>query len=633
MNDKTFKDYIQNQYYDLIFSRLKSFIINNRSNIITYSRRIPDPTYFELYDFHIMGVTFLNNDDDTRLFFKASVQSDILIKGWNNKSFEEDLVTNQWFSISFSSILNKGLYNVKIDNIDFYSKDRYNHEDVLTKHLIPYIKSKDLDQKAKRFLNKFCPEALIRPMSIPIEILINRMGLNIYKAPLPNNIFGQIFFDENTVNIIDDNGDVIDKHIDSGTILVNENATFMTSIGTTNNTIIHECVHWFLHHRYFELQRIINPEYDHLSCEVIEDFNTLNNSEEEEMAWMEWQANSIAPKILIPYETGKQKLEEILYTIGTENPNDRTATVMEKAIVEFAQFFNVSTTAAKIRAIELGFSKAIGTFNFVDGKRIPPFNFSNIELSKNQTFLIDVKNVLILSTFNDVLRDDLINRRFIHVQGFLVINNEKYVTIEDGKEAKLTNYALNHIDECCYVFTRQTKVNKNYDDSYYRICYLCRDIDSKSFIEAKFDPREGNNENVQKNAIELQKISKEIGRVSNIVNNLPNSFCGTLDAHIKRKKYTNEDVEGLTNISEKTIRNYRNNNNANPGIRSVMALCIGLNLHPTFAFDLIKKAGYDITSRNTEENITYCYLIYNHHMESIDKWNMVLENFGMKRLP
>lgn len=64
-----------------------------------------------------------------------------------------------------------------------------------------------------------------------------------------------------------------------------------------------------------------------------------------------------------------------------------------------------------------------------------------------------------------------------------------------------------------------------------------------------------------------------------------------------------------------------------------MALCIGLNLHPTFAFDLIKKAGYDITSRNTEENITYCYLIYNHHMESIDKWNMVLENFGMKRLP
>ena len=122
------------------------------------------------------------------------------------------------------------------------------------------------------------------------------------------------------------------------------------------------------------------------------------------------------------------------------------------------------------------------------------------------------------------------------------------------------------------MFTRQTKVNKNYDDSYYRICYLCRDIDSKSFIEAKFDPREGNNENVQKNAIELQKISKEIGRVSNIVNNLPNSFCGTLDAHIKRKKYTNEDVEGLTNISEKTIRNYRNNNNANPGIRSVMAL-------------------------------------------------------------
>ena len=632
MYDKNFEGYIQNKYYDLIFRKLKSFIIKNRFEIKTYSRTVPDPTFFELDDFHIKSVTFLNSDDDRYLLFKASVQADIIIKGRNNGHFEEDLAY-QWFSISFSCVLNGGLNYVQITRIDFYSKEDYHLEDVLTKYLVPYIKTNALDKTAHKFLIKYCPEALEQPMPIPVLEIVEKMQLKIYKAPLPKNIFGQIFFNDQKIKIYDDNGNTIDKYIQSGTILVNREASFIASIGTENNTIIHECVHWFLHHRYFELQRIINPDYNHLSCEVIEDYKVSNNPKEEEIAWMEWQANSIAPKILIPYTMGKQKLEEIIYTLCTENPQDRTAVIMEKAIYEFAEFFNVSPTAAKIRAIELGFSKASGAFNFVDGKRIPPFSFGNIEIDKNQTFLIDTKNVLLLSAFDATIRDDLTNRRFIHAQGFLVINDPKFVIIEDGKEARLTDYALDHIDECCYLFTRQTKVSKHYDDSYYRICYLCRDIDSKEFIEAKFDLKDGNNENVQKDAIELAKISEEIKRIKKIVNELPSSFGGTLDAHIKRKGYTNEDVAGYTTINEKTIRNYRNGNNINPEIGTVMALCIGLNLHPIFAEDLIKKAGYDIFSKNSEENIAYQYLINHLHMENLERWNFVLRSFGVKTLP
>ena len=632
MYDKNFEGYIQNKYYDLIFRKLKSFIIKNRFEIKTYSRTVPDPTFFELDDFHIKSVTFLNSDDDRYLLFKASVQADIIIKGRNNGHFEEDLAY-QWFSISFSCVLNGGLNYVQITRIDFYSKEDYHLEDVLTKYLVPYIKTNALDKTAHKFLIKYCPEALEQPMPIPVLEIVEKMQLKIYKAPLPKNIFGQIFFNDQKIKIYDDNGNTIDKYIQSGTILVNREASFIASIGTENNTIIHECVHWFLHHRYFELQRIINPDYNHLSCEVIEDYKVSNNPKEEEIAWMEWQANSIAPKILIPYTMGKQKLEEIIYTLGTENPQDRTAVIMEKAIYEFAEFFNVSPTAAKIRAIELGFSKASGAFNFVDGKRIPPFSFGNIEIDKNQTFLIDTKNVLLLSAFDATIRDDLTNRRFIHAQGFLVINDPKFVIIEEGKEARLTEYALDHVDECCYLFTRQTKVSKHYDDSYYRICYLCRDIDSKEFIEAKFDLKDGNNENVQKDAIELAKISEEIKRIKKIVNELPSSFGGTLDAHIKRKGYTNEDVAGYTTINEKTIGNYRNGNNINPEIGTVMALCIGLNLHPIFAEDLIKKAGYDIFSKNSEENIAYQYLINHLHMENLERWNFVLRSFGVKTLP
>ena len=35
-----------------------------------------------------------------------------------------------------------------------------------------------------------------------------------------------------------------------------------------------------------------------------------------------------------------------------------------------------------------------------------------------------------------------------------VINNPKYVNIQEGHEATLTDYALEHADECCLVFDR-----------------------------------------------------------------------------------------------------------------------------------------------------------------------------------
>lgn len=67
-----------------------------------------------------------------------------------------------------------------------------------------------------------------------------------------------------------------------------------------------------------------------------------------------------------------------------------------------------------------------------------------------------------------------------------VINDPKYVAI-NNETAKLTEYALAHVDECCLVFDRKTRVSTNYDDSFYRICFLCRDADSKSFVEASFN--------------------------------------------------------------------------------------------------------------------------------------------------
>lgn len=75
---------------------------------------------------------------------------------------------------------------------------------------------------------------------------------------------------------------------------------------------------------------------------------------------------------------------------------------------------------------------------------------------------------------------------------------------------------------------------------------------------------------------------------------------------------------------------YRNKKDAKPTLQSVLALCIGLNLHPSFSYDLIAKAGYNIMIAS-EEFLIYRYLIEHHHMENIFMWNAKLQDAGISQ--
>lgn len=163
----SFSSYLEDVYYNQIFDRIKFYIINNRDrmNLSTYS--VPDPSYAELSDFHVMSVTFRELDND-QIEFRASIQAEIEISGKRRRDFESD-TTDCWFSISFSAVLNNGLHQVKLLDISEYSKERFNAEDSLTKYLVPYVYAKDLDSHAEKFLLNYCPRALNEPIIVPEE--------------------------------------------------------------------------------------------------------------------------------------------------------------------------------------------------------------------------------------------------------------------------------------------------------------------------------------------------------------------------------------------------------------------------------------------------------------------------------
>ncbi len=630
----TFAAYLEDVYYNQIFSKIKSYLFNNKGRLDLSTSVVPDPSYVELSDFQIMSINYHESDTD-RIECKIAIRAEVEISGRGRRDYESD-TTECWLSIPFSATLKNGLKNVNIGYASEYSRELFRAEDALTKYLVPYIYAKDLDKHAEKFLERYCPRALKEPMPLPIKEIVEQMGLTVYHAPLPGGIFGRTYFNDTNVKVYGNKActEIVEKSISSGTVLVNPDVFFMRNIGSVNNTVIHECVHWDKHYKFFELQKLLNPDIQAISCAVVEEYKKKPNQLEDELSWMEWQANALTPKILIPAKTGKSKLSEILNRLRSSfHGHLRNGYIMELAISEFADFFKVSTTAAKIRAVELGFEQAAGVFNFVDGKNYPPFSFQKGSLKKGQTFIIDRNNIIIESLFNQNLADDFKAGRFIHAGGLFVINDPKYVSIIEDTEPALTEYALEHVDECCLVFDRTTRVSSHYDDSFYRICFLCRDADSKSFVEAKFNPREGKNEDVQKRAREMTTIAAEAKRISDILAEIPSSFCGTLDYHIKRRKYTNEKLEERTGISSRMLQDYRNKKDAKPTLQSVLALCIGLNLHPSFSYDLIAKAGYNIMTAS-EEFLVYRYLIDNHHMENIFMWNEKLRDAGIpQQLP
>ena len=154
----TFAAYLEDVYYNQIFSKIKSYLFNNKGRLNLSTSVVPDPSYVELSDFKIMGVNFHESDTD-RIECKVTVLAEIEISGRGRRDYESDS-TECWLSIPFSAILKNGLQQVRIGYVSEYSRELFRAEDALTKYLVPYIYAKDLDKHAEKFLEKYCPRVL-----------------------------------------------------------------------------------------------------------------------------------------------------------------------------------------------------------------------------------------------------------------------------------------------------------------------------------------------------------------------------------------------------------------------------------------------------------------------------------------
>lgn len=626
----SFEKYLESKYYNDIHRAITGLILKRGRNNSFYSHTVLDPSYFQLDDIHVKTVSF-HSTDGNRIIFNAAVEADVILKGMGKRDYDADM-NNPWYTVSFTGYLSDGLNMVTITGVDEYSADRFDKNTTLSKYLVPYLYAEDLEKEAEKFLDKYCRHALREPMPIPLDELMFNMGLELYEAPLPDNIFGKTYFAEATVDVFNEDGEVVPQNINPGTILLNPNIFFMRNIGSRNNTVVHECVHWDRHDKFFELQKLLNSDLSSLTCEVIEHKSQKDSGIDGALQWMEWQANALTPRILLPASTTRQKLKDILLCLHIENPERSESDIMEEAIQELANFFAVSKFAAKLRAIELGFTQAQGVWNYVNGQYLPSFSFKTTALKKDESYIIDTKNACYEANFDEGAKAALSNGDFLYVDNMYCINDPKYVTETEDGGCTLTPYARQHVDECCLKFKQKFKISSTQGDAFYTQCTLSRDIDSSSYCECNYIDDE-DNQDVGKRAAELKKLKDEGIRIMEILRNLPMSFSGTLDAHMNRlqkedgRKMTNLELSLRTGLSDRYIQDLRKEEK-NVSFETVCAICIGLHLHPKFSNDLISK------SRNayplTEEGYFNQFLIEHHYMETLDLCNEKLIEMGYR---
>lgn len=230
----------------------------------------------------------------------------------------------------------------------------------MTRNLVPYIAKDQFDNVATDFLKKYCLEAIHSPMEIPIETIArDKMNLLVEHVNITEDlsIYGQIFFTDGGAEVYKpDTDEFIVVKVKRGTVFIDTNVFFMRNLGCERNTLAHECLHWFKHKTYHTLQSLSGNEMA-VACrcpteQKVEAKNVPWTDED----WMEWQANGVAPKILMPKDMFRIQANENDY-LKKLSPKDSeyNQIYLELAVGNLADFFKVSKLSATIRLKELGY--------------------------------------------------------------------------------------------------------------------------------------------------------------------------------------------------------------------------------------------------------------------------------------
>ncbi|HEN0643282.1 TPA: helix-turn-helix domain-containing protein [Streptococcus agalactiae] len=621
-----FDKYIFDTYYEQIVKTVKGFIFNNKDNTDLSTYMVPEPNGFIEFDnFELYKINYeiINNCE---LNLEIIVIADVIVRQYIKGEMEVDTKT-KFVSVYAEVELDAGIKNFRIYNTEFKSDQYKKSRNLkLSKDWVPYIRKKDFDDIAEKFLRKYYPQALTQPTPVPVETIVSEMGLSIHqeKLTIDNSVFGKMVFKDTDVEVIEDEK-LVSKHFNKGSILVDKDVVFKRNVGSYNNTVIHECVHWELHKVFHEVKMVLDKDHSQVSSWTEE--NLADSSMWTSLDWMEWQANGIAPRILMPKVQTRIKIRELFQTLTLVNPDISRSELVQEVVDNLTTFFEVSRQAAKIRMIDLGFKEANGVYNYLDDRYMHNFAFELEAFDKGSSYTITSNDLCFEYCFNESFRQIIDRNKFIYVDNHLCLKDKKFIYMtKDGPI--MTDYAYEHMDECCLIFKVKSKNFTSISNETYYDYVLNRGVTKESEIKADFvDILQNPSLMDQLPPLDMMKLGKKI---SELLKELPFEFSGTLRSHRKRKNCTQPFLAKLVGITERTLRDYETLEDNLPRLELTLSFCFALKLRPELSDDMIKKAGHQLTISPPHQ--VYKMLLSTSYYKPLGEINSILQAAEMKTL-
>mgnify|MGYP006879989559 CR=1 FL=1 len=196
--------------------------------------------------------------------------------------------------------------------------------DVFLSSLVPHMYKSEFDDRAADFFSHYCKEALEKPMPVPIEdIAREQLHLTILEIHLSEDlsILGQTCFTDVLAEIYDlENDEYREIPVKARTVLIDPDTFLKRNFGTKRNTIAHECVHWVYHRKYYVAANRLSNQQTVAYREPAGIGDDTFSKKLIDEGWMEWQANNINPRILMPKQTVGEAFQMVL-DLSKQNPS------------------------------------------------------------------------------------------------------------------------------------------------------------------------------------------------------------------------------------------------------------------------------------------------------------------------
>ena len=496
-----------------------------------------------------------------------------------------------------------------------------------------------LDDYATKYLTRYCKEALLKPMALPVEEILSAAGLTVHEVSLSKNldVFGCCMILDGNVQVYDKESDTTCyKSFPAGTILVDPDSQAWYGEGVRRNTLIHEALHWEKDKTYFEILSLKNKDASDVLCPIMcRQTSTFyeppenKKTKENEVKWLEWQAHRLAPRVLMPLEPFKQKARQFIDE--NEFSNAVAKSICDLLVQYLSDFFKVSRFSVKLRLIEVGLNETISQFEDYDTV------FAEINSRKDFVPLTPIEAYKLINS-DETLQKWIGRGRFIFAEGYFVLANSKYVASKNG-ELHLTKRAKKNLTRCAIniqeqKYTEYKNAKSDYNDSV--VLFRGNGVDRRILTfhpkfqtDFKYDPDDAYkafyNSLSNYDEEEEKELMKRLGDPST-------TLCQCIWYLMEKRHWLyperfNEET-GLHKNYHGKIKNDKYNN---MGKDVLMAICVGLRLNLRLTEKLFSKSEHKLNYYQDPDK-TYIRIMETIPGLGISEFNNILFQAGIKEL-